>query len=56
MAQIEQKVRDYFHLQSDGNATVEIPVSDENYEDMPESLLKELEKDDALTLEEYAQE
>ena len=51
MAQIEQKVRDHFHLQSDGNATVGIPVSDENYEDMPEALLKELEKDDALTLE-----
>lgn len=56
MVQIEHKVREYFHLQSDGNATVEIPVLDENYEDMPESLLKELEKDAALTLEEYAQE
>lgn len=56
MAQIEQKVRAHFHLQSDGNATVGIPVSDENYEDMPEALLKELEKDDALTLEEYVQE
>ena len=56
IAQIEHKVREHFHLQSDGNATVEIQVSDENYEDMPESLLKELEKDDALTLDEYAQE
>ena len=56
MVQIEQKVREHFHLQSDGNTTVEILVSDENYEDMTESLLKELEKDDALTLEEYAQE
>ena len=39
-----------------GNATVVIPASDENYEDMPESLLEELEKDDAIPLEEYAQE
>ena len=56
MAQIEQKVREYFHLQSDGTVTVEIPVSDENYEEISESFLQELEKDDIVTLEEYAQE
>ena len=56
MEQIEQKVREHFHLQSDGTVTVEIPVSDENYEEISESFLQELEKDDVITLEEYAQE
>ena len=56
MEQIEQKVREHFHLQSDGTVAVEIPVLDENYEEISESFLQELEKDDVITLEEYAQE
>ena len=46
----------YLNTIADGTVTVEIPVSDENYEEISESFLQELEKDDVITLEEYAQE
>lgn len=56
MSEIEMKVREYYHLQSDGIAAIESEVSDADYEEIPESILLELEKNDEVSLEEYAQE
>ena len=56
--QIEQKVREYYHLQTDdsGNMVATVTVAEENYDSVPENILKELEQDEVTTLDEYAKE
>lgn len=58
MAQIEKKVREYYHLQTGINENIVVNVSapEENYETIPESVLQELEQDAVTTLDEYAKE
>ena len=53
-AQIEQKVREYYRLQTDdsGNVVATVTVAEENYDSVPENILKELERDEVTTLDE----
>lgn len=39
MAEVEKKVREYYHLQTDGS-NVKVPVVEEKYEEMPEELME----------------
>lgn len=58
MAEVEQKVREHYHLQTDesGNMVATVTVTEENFDVVPENILKELEKDEVTTLDEYAKE
>jgi len=58
MAEVEQKVREYYHLQTDcsGNMIAAVPIADENFDIVSESILTDFEKDEATTLDEYAKD
>lgn len=58
MAEVEQKVREHYHLQTDesGNVVATVTVTEENFETVPETILKELENDEAITIDEYAKD
>lgn len=58
MAEVEQKVREHYHLQTDeiGNVVATVTVTEENFETIPETILKELENDEAITIDEYAKD
>ncbi len=56
MEEVEKKVREYYHLQTDGSEIVEADVIEEKFEELSESLLKSLEEDEVTTLENYGKE
>lgn len=58
MAQIEQKVREYYDFQIDesGSMTATVPCTEDNYEKIPEKVLQALDQDEEMTLAEYAKE
>ena len=58
MAEVEQKVREHYHLQTDesGNVVATVTVAEESFDTVPENILKELENDEATTIEEYAKD
>lgn len=58
MAEVEQKVREHYHLQTDesGNVVATVTVTEENFETVPETILKELENDEAITIDECAKD
>lgn len=55
---VEQKVREHYHLQTDesGNVVATVTVTEESFDTIPENILKELENDEATTIEEYAKD
>lgn len=56
MLEVEKKVREHYHLQTDGSDSVEIQLEEENYDDIPESILQELEQEETTTLDAYGEE
>ena len=58
-AEIDGEMGDaHIHLQTDdsGNMVASVTVTEENFDAVPESILKELEKDETTTIDEYAKE
>ncbi len=55
MAEVERQVREHYHLQTDKNDMVSVTVAEEDFDNIPEMVLTELEKDDATTIEAYGE-
>lgn len=53
---VENKVREYYHLQTDGKIVLDGTLIEENYDEIPESIEKELENDEAITISDYSEE
>lgn len=56
MLEVEKKVREHYHLQTEGSGVVEVKAEEENYDDIPENVLKELEQEETTTLDAYGEE
>ncbi len=56
LKEIEEKVRAHYQLQLDGTSAADAIVAEEVFEDIPETVLKELEQEETTTLDAYGLE
>lgn len=56
MLEVEKKVREHYHLQTEDSGIVEVKAEEENYDDIPENVLKELEQEETTTLDACGEE
>ncbi|MDR1770998.1 MAG: recombinase RecA [Hungatella sp.] len=53
MEEVERRVREHYHLQTDADNFVEVSIATENFDNVSGSTLSELRKNDATAIKEY---
>lgn len=56
MREVEEKVREHYKLHTDDKVIADGIIQEENFEEIPDAILKELEQEEVTTIDEYGVE